>query len=85
MTDRENINRQIATIDGYTNIQMTQINGLQGDRGDEKYVYIPDYCAPENYHELLRVAVEMESDNIEIEWLAGDPHSTQTPISPSHW
>lgn len=56
------LNKQIAEIDGWKNIRHGGFcnSGLMGEyhKGSFNTNIIPDYLAPENLHELLRVVRE---------------------------
>ena len=61
MTD---LNRQIAEIDGFTNVhEDTTHGGIFGDRpyadGARYTVGVPDYLAPENLRELVRILTDV--------------------------
>ena len=68
------INQQIAEIYGRCTCEIPGVYyRLKDDHCPKcKKLHRVHYLAPENLHELVRVAVEMEVDNIEIEWLAGE-------------
>ena len=63
-----NLNQLVAEINGYEYLEEKKCWYKDGD-----FIYdfdMPDYLSPENFHELMRVGVEMKPDNIEIEQLA---------------